>query len=135
MNPRFSAGLSAALDAVEARAADLSALVIHGAGAHFCTGMDLSYAESARAAGGLLPGAAAALALSRCVARISRLPVAVLAVAHGAVTGGGVALALHADWRVAAEDATFWWAGQAGLENAQETTSKGLGECGWGQSP
>ncbi len=38
--------------------------------------------------------------------RLSQLHLPVLAVLHGKVAGGGVALALHTDWRVAVEQGT-----------------------------
>ncbi len=39
MDMQFVQGLNAALDQLEAQQAQLSAVVLHGEGAHFCTGM------------------------------------------------------------------------------------------------
>jgi enoyl-CoA hydratase/carnithine racemase len=79
------------------------ALVLHGAGEHFCAGLDLSELSDRSAAQGM--------AHSRTWHRVfdgiqfGRVPV--VAVLHGAVVGGGLELASVAHLRVA-EEGTFY---------------------------
>jgi (methylthio)acryloyl-CoA hydratase len=82
---------------------DVRALVLHGAGEHFCAGLDLSELSERSAAQGM--------AHSRTWHRVfdtlqfGRVPV--VAVLHGAVVGGGLELASVAHVRVA-EEGTFY---------------------------
>ena len=82
---------------------DVRCVVIQGAGPHFCTGgwspsgeSDISY-ES--------PNDIAAIS---DVARLIReLPIPSIAAVHGKLIGGGLALAMAADWCIAAADSTY----------------------------
>ena len=82
---------------------DVRAVVIHGVGAHFSAGLDLSELKESDAAGGL----AHSRMWHRVFDRISQCRVPVIAALHGAVIGGGLELACAAHIRVAAEDAYF----------------------------
>eukprot|EP00656_Telonema_subtile_P045087 TRINITY_DN51357_c0_g1_i1.p1 TRINITY_DN51357_c0_g1~~TRINITY_DN51357_c0_g1_i1.p1 ORF type:complete len:1060 (+),score=154.17 TRINITY_DN51357_c0_g1_i1:117-3296(+) len=87
----------------------LHALILRGAGAHFCTG-GAAYADAVMRQ--VLPqdqlGVAAVVTeLSDCITILSDVPVPVLAVLHGKLIGGGIALALHTDWRSCTSSATF----------------------------
>jgi enoyl-CoA hydratase/carnithine racemase len=96
------------LDAIEAHVAGVAAdpairaLVIRGAGKYFCTGGDIT------AWGALSPGAMAQQWIHRgidVIDRIAALPQPVVAVISGHALGGGLELALAADFRIGVRDA------------------------------
>ena len=101
--------LHAALDEADADAA-CRVVVLTGAGRGFCAGLDLD-------GYGVPPGAPdegaahRTLRMQRHIAtltqRIRRLPQPVIAQVNGAAAGGGLALVLAADLRIAADDAAF----------------------------
>jgi len=87
----------------------LRAVVLHGAGKSFCSGLDIA----ALMAGGPVsttdlltrdPDRRATLAQRPCTEWID-LPVPVIAAVHGTCFGGGLQIALGADVRIAAPDA------------------------------
>lgn len=86
--------------------ASVRVLVLTGAGRGFCAGADLETITS-------LPGRSVTEFLriqekgANVVARIKRLPVPVIAAVNGPAAGGGLALALAADVRIAAVEARF----------------------------
>jgi enoyl-CoA hydratase/carnithine racemase len=79
------------------------ALVLHGAGKHFCAGLDLAELADRSAA----QGVAHSRGWHRVFGRIQFGRVPVVAVLHGAVVGGGLELACCAHLRVAEAD-TFY---------------------------
>ncbi|WP_448586918.1 enoyl-CoA hydratase-related protein [Thermaurantiacus sp.] len=82
------------------------AVVLAGAGQSFCAGADADWMR--RAAGwGEAENRADAQALSDMLAAIDSCPAPVIAVAHGAVMGGGVGLLACADLVVAHPEARF----------------------------
>ena len=94
------------LCAVVERDPDVRVVVLTGAGRGFCSGADLDTITA-------LPdwGVTDFLRLqekgARIVARVKALPVPVVAAVNGPAAGGGLALALAADVRVAAPEARF----------------------------
>ncbi|HSD11132.1 MAG TPA: enoyl-CoA hydratase-related protein [Candidatus Binatia bacterium] len=82
-------------------------VVLRGAGRAFCAGLDLK--ESARGEEDAESGPAAALRAQRRIAELvlmmRRSPQPIIACVHGAASGGGFALALGADVRIAGESA------------------------------
>jgi enoyl-CoA hydratase/carnithine racemase len=84
------------------------AVVLHGAGPSFCSGLDLMSLVSAPAG---LPGLLERLRagvptwFQRAAYDWTRVPVPVIAAIHGNCLGGGLQIALGADLRVAAPDA------------------------------
>jgi enoyl-CoA hydratase/carnithine racemase len=76
---------------------DVRALVLHGAGKHFCAGLDLAELSGRSAAQGMLHSRG----WHRVFDRIQFGRVPVVAVLHGAVVGGGLELASTAHLRVA----------------------------------
>lgn len=87
---------------IEARA-DIRAVIVEGAGGHFCSGADISEfdevfadADAARAYLG---------AIERALEALNRLDRPTLARIEGSAVGGGLAIALACDLRFAAEDA------------------------------
>ena len=85
------------------RAPPAKVVVLHGAGEHFCAGLDLSELQERDAAEGLFHSRLWHEALDHV--QFGRVPV--VAVLHGAVVGGGLELAAAAHIRVA-EDSTFY---------------------------
>ena len=81
----------------------VKALVLHGAGKHFCAGLDLAELSNRSAAQGMLHSRGWHRVFDRL--QFGRVPV--VAVLHGAVVGGGLELASTAHLRVA-EANTFY---------------------------
>lgn len=110
MSLEMVAELEAVLVAILDRR-DVRALVLRGAGGHFCAGGDIKDMAKARAsapgAGPEDPVAAVNRAFGRMITRVDRAPQAVVAVLEGAVLGGGMGLACVADVAIARADAQF----------------------------
>lgn len=90
------------------------ALIVRGAGDHFCAGMDLKLDNPllGRAARSMAQGDAADLRaliveLKGCLAPIRGFPGPTIAAIDGGCLGGGLELALHCDVRVASPRARF----------------------------
>lgn len=81
-------------------------LVLTGAGRGFCAGADLQTINEVPTTG-VTDFLAAQEHGARVVARLKRLPVPVVAAVNGPAAGGGLALALASDIRVAAQTAVF----------------------------
>lgn len=90
-------GMDKALREVEADK-EIRALVVRGAGRHFCAGIDL--AEVERSEAGHNPAS-----LENVFRRLEQLPAVTIAAVQGAAIAGGMELALHCDIRIAADDA------------------------------
>jgi len=105
LNDTLVAALGDALDAV-ARDDAIRAVVLAGAGRHFCAGADLAWMQHLAASG---PSAnlADATALAEVLHRLDTLDRPTLARVQGAATGGGLGLAACCDLVVAAESAVF----------------------------
>ncbi len=102
LTPELGSALGRELDAA-ARDAGLRAVVLRGAGGHFCVGLDLKWFASL----GVDPGAAALQQglseFQQCVHTIVACPLPVVAALEGSVAGFGLDLALACDIRVAAD--------------------------------
>jgi enoyl-CoA hydratase/carnithine racemase len=87
--------------------ADTRLVILAGAGRAFCAGLDLK--ESAAADnvgdGSVQAGLRAQRQISELVIMMRRAPQPIIACVHGAACGGGFALALGADVRIAGESA------------------------------
>jgi len=87
---------------IEARA-DVEAVIVEGAGGHFCAGADIAEFDALFAD---LEGARAYLGtIERALTALAGLERPSLAKLEGAAVGGGLAIALACDLRFAAEDA------------------------------
>ena len=88
---------------------DTRVVVLKGAGAAFCAGLDLKQAMQRRAGQQEPPGVTESLDSQRRIADIvmlmRRCPQPIIALVQGAASGGGFALALAADIRIAAKSA------------------------------
>src|SRR5215467_4628998 len=85
-------------------------VVLRGAGKAFCAGLDLKESGRRRnVEGGSTSGSAAGLdsqrRISEIVMRMRRCPQPIISLVHGPACGGGFALALAADVRIAGESA------------------------------
>jgi enoyl-CoA hydratase len=109
MSAELVSELHAALDAV---AADRScrAVVLTGAGRAFCAGLDLTGYGTPPGAEGLKrvqAGFATQQHIASLIPHLRSLHVPVIAAVNGAAAGGGLALALGSDVRIAARSARF----------------------------
>jgi 2-(1,2-epoxy-1,2-dihydrophenyl)acetyl-CoA isomerase len=84
------------------------AVLLTGAGRAFCAGGDVAVMEEYRARGEL-PALFHALTAEQehCVREVMGMPKPVLAALPGVAAGGGLSLALAADWRIASEEAVL----------------------------
>jgi enoyl-CoA hydratase/carnithine racemase len=81
-------------------------VVLRGAGRAFCAGLDLKESrERGEEAGGVPQGLRAQRRISELVMMMRRAPQPIIACVQGAASGGGFALALGADVRLAGESA------------------------------
>jgi len=104
MTAAMYAAVPAACQELEA-IADLRAVIVRGAGQQaFCAGSDISEFRTRR-----LGDHAATYDQTEHLAwaALAELPVPVVAMVYGPCRGGGIALALHADLRIAADSANF----------------------------
>lgn len=103
--------LTAALDAVREHVDTVRAVVIRGAGGHFCAGGDIEDMAAARSADpgpdGRDPIAVANRRFGTALQAVEATPQPVIAVCEGAVMGGGFGLACVADITLAVEGARF----------------------------
>ena len=108
MNRKMVDELVAVAESVRSDAS-VRALVLRGAGGHFCAGGDVS--DMAGAMGAMTDGQDPIASLNRAfghmLTNIDTLPCAVIAVCEGAVMGGGFGLACVADVTVASQTARF----------------------------
>jgi enoyl-CoA hydratase len=109
MNYALVRGLHDALDDV---AADLSCrvIVLTGEGRGFCAGLDLTEGASPPATQGM-GRAQAGMTVQKLIAalppKMRAMPQPIIAAVNGAASGGGLALALASDVRIAASSARF----------------------------
>lgn len=107
INPQFIADFVAALDEI-AEDRSVRAVVLTGAGRAFCSGADLKQSaempEDRSRVGWVFD---AQLDLVKLMLRLYELPQPVIAAVNGPAVGGGLAIALHCDVRLAAPDARF----------------------------
>ena len=85
-------------------------VVLTGAGRGFCAGVDMQEAgtpEGQRRLQGPLRGTAFQEALANLTVELRRVPQPVIAAVNGTAVGGGMALTLACDVRIAAESARF----------------------------
>src|SRR5687768_16766894 len=112
MSRELVADLHSALDEIAADR-NCRVVVLTGEGRGFCSGLDLKETgDSARqvegeADGGPPAGMRMQQHIATLIPQLRRLPQPVIAAVNGPATGGGLALALACDVRIAAESACF----------------------------
>ena len=101
IDPDAARALIACIGAVAADAS-IRAVVLRGAGAHFCVGGSIAFFDTAGAA---LPALLEQFIgpLHDAIHQLATLPVPVISAVNGSVAGGGIGLALCADIVLAAE--------------------------------
>jgi len=80
-------------------------VMLTGAGRAFCAGLDLKEASSGELGGGAVSGMRLQRRVSEIVVRMRRAPQPIVALLNGPASGGGFALALASDIRVASPSA------------------------------
>ena len=100
LNDELVLGLQAFFSAIPA---DIKAVVMHGAGEHFCAGLDLNELKES----GTEEGMQTSIIGQRLNDTIQFCRVPVVAALHGAVIGGGLELAAAAHVRVAETNAFY----------------------------
>ena len=80
---------------------DVRVVVLRGAGANFCAGLDLKDRSNSAATSGVAGGLDSQRSISEIVMAMRRCPQPIVAVVQGAASGGGFALALASDVRIA----------------------------------
>ena len=83
---------------------DVRVVVLRGAGRAFCAGLDLKE-ERIEGEGGPVNGLRVQRRVSEIVMRMRRAPQPIVSLIHGAASGGGFALALASDIRIAGPQA------------------------------
>jgi enoyl-CoA hydratase len=110
ITPDLVDGLHSALDLVE-RDPSCRVAILTGSGRGFCAGADLHAAWDCALGGGTPPPVEDSyrnqMTWSALVARMRAMPVVFIAAVNGPAAGGGLALALAADLRIASTSAAF----------------------------
>jgi enoyl-CoA hydratase len=109
MNHALIAGLYEALDTL-ADDRSCRVIVLTGAGRGFCAGLDLTEGATppeARGLGRAQAGMTVQKMIAGLVPKMRSMPQPIIAAVNGAASGGGLALALASDVRIAAANARF----------------------------
>jgi enoyl-CoA hydratase len=109
MNHELVCALYDALDAVSAERS-CRVIVLTGSGRGFCAGLDLSEGASPPATetmGRAQAGMTTQKMIAGLVPKMRSVPQPIIAAVNGAASGGGLALALASDVRIAAQSARF----------------------------
>lgn len=80
-------------------------VILRGAGRGFCAGLDLKETNAASGTGSVAQGLRDQRRIAELVIKIHHAPQPFIAAVHGAAAGGGFALALASDIRIAGESA------------------------------
>jgi enoyl-CoA hydratase len=109
MNHALISGLYSALDAL-AEDRSCRVIVLTGAGRGYCAGLDLTEGAtppSARGLGRAQAGMTVQKMIAGLVPKMRSMPQPIISAVNGAASGGGLALALASDVRIASANARF----------------------------
>jgi enoyl-CoA hydratase len=84
---------------------EIRTVVLAGAGRGFCAGLDLKERDTGNARAGVSEGLVRQRSISEIVIAMRRCPQPIVALVDGPASGGGMALALASDVRIATPDA------------------------------
>jgi methylglutaconyl-CoA hydratase len=104
ITPEMQLELIAALD--EVAASDCCVLILKGAGAAFCSGLDLTVLEGVNSQTAS-DGRADAQRIAALFRKLYELPIPTIAAVHGAAIAGGAGLAMICDFTLATPEAKF----------------------------
>jgi len=100
LNPRLVTELRELFQGLYMRR-DVRVVVLRGAGASFCAGLDLKDRSNSSTGGGVSAGLDSQRSISEIVMAMRKCPQPIIGVVQGAASGGGFALALACDVRIA----------------------------------
>jgi 2-(1,2-epoxy-1,2-dihydrophenyl)acetyl-CoA isomerase len=106
LNGELASALNEAFSRI-ARDESVRVIVLTGAGRAFCAGGDLAYIREGRASGDVKKLEPLLRSGMQMVLTMRTMPQPVIAAINGAAAGGGMNIALAADFRIAAEGAVF----------------------------
>jgi enoyl-CoA hydratase/carnithine racemase len=106
LTPALARGLAQEIEQIE-EVGEARAILLSGAGGHFCAGLDLHYLRSLGATPSVTDLQHGLSDFQSAVIAIVRCPIPVLAVVQGTAAGFGFDLALACDMRLASSGATF----------------------------
>lgn len=104
LNPTLVNELHAVLDELHADHS-IRVVVLRGAGRAFCAGLDLKQSSAAVGKASVAQGLRDQRHIAELAIKLHRAPQPCIAAVHGAAAGGGFALALASDIRIAGESA------------------------------
>jgi enoyl-CoA hydratase/carnithine racemase len=105
LTPSLAAELAAEMERVAATGA--RAVLLEGAGGHFCAGLDLRWLASLGGAPPMAEVRAGLAHFQAAILAIVRAPIPVIALVRGSAAGFGVDLAVACDVRIAGSSAAF----------------------------
>ena len=106
LNKELAAGLNEAFTRL-AQDESIRVVVLTGAGRAFCAGGDLNFLRRGRESGDVKQLEPLLRSGVQMILKMRTMPQPVIAAVNGAAAGGGMNIALAADIRIAAEEATF----------------------------
>jgi enoyl-CoA hydratase len=106
MSPQLVDDLHRFLDEL-ASDTSIRVVLLCGAGKHFCAGLDLKESSAGGGERSTSAGLRGQRHISELALKMHRLPQPIISLVHGAASGGGFALALASDVRIAGESARF----------------------------
>src|SRR5579863_9258762 len=106
LNKELAAGLDEAFTRL-AKDESIRVVILTGAGRAFCAGGDLNYLRRGRESGDVKQLEPLLRSGMQMILKMRTMPQPVIAAVNGAAAGGGMNIALAADIRIAAEEATF----------------------------
>jgi len=106
MDDAIAVQFAAVVEKVQ-RTEGVRGVILQGNGDHFCTGINPYTFVRTLQKDSVLHAASRVFRVYSAFTSIAKLSIPVIAVVHGKVVGGGFALMLNADWRIAVKASIF----------------------------